>query len=181
MDNKGKEGSYTLLFVMMFISMLIALFWDSVPAIKDSAHALLNPSAGLLLDWNLNFGFVILILIITLITTLFQKYTTDQETIRDMKKQQKEMNMEMKKLEAGSQKYMEMQKKQLELLPKMFKLNIRPMIFTAIPLILLFRWFMDFFNVLNNPKFFNFFSWFWYYLILSIIFSTILRKILKVE
>lgn len=181
LNNKGKEGSYTLLFVMMFVSMLIAAFWNSFPMIKNSAHAILNPSAGLLLNWNLNAGFVILIFIITLITTLFQKYTTDQDAIREIKKQQKELSEQIKKLEVGSAKHTELTKKSFEFFGPMMKLSMRPMVFTAIPLILLFRWFMDVFSVLNNPKFFNFFSWFWYYLILSIIFSSILRKVLKVE
>jgi uncharacterized membrane protein (DUF106 family) len=160
MDNKGKEGSLVWLFIIMSISMLIAAFWET-PMIKDSAHAVLNPSAGLLLNWNLNWGFIILIFIITLITSLFQKYTTDQATLREMKKEQKELSEEMKKYKDNPQKIMELQKKQFEIIPKMFKVNMRAMVFTAIPLILLFRWFMDVFTALGNPKFFNFITWFW--------------------
>lgn len=181
MDNKGKEGSIKLLFVIMLISLIIAFLWDSFSFIKESAHFVLDPNAGALMNWNLNIGFLIIIFIITLITTLFQKYTTDQATLKEMKKEQKEIAEEMKKIERTSSKYMELQKKQLELVPKMFKVNMRPMMFTAIPMILFFRWFMDFFTSLGNPKFFNFFTWFWYYLIVSLIFSSILRKVLKVE
>ena len=179
--DKGKEGSYTLLFIMMFGSLLIASLWNSIPSIRNAAHYVLNPTAGILLNWNLTIGFTILIFIITLITTLFQKYTTDQETIKQMKDEQKKLNEELKQLEVGSQRHTELTKRSLEFFGPMMKLTMRPMIFTAVPLILFFRWFIDFFTALGNPKFFNFFSWFWYYLILSIIFSTILRKVLKVE
>ena len=181
MDNKGKEGSMIGLFIIMTIALIIAGLWNSTPIIKDTAHSILNPSAGFLLNWNLNMGMLILVFIITLVTTVFQKYTTDQETLREMKKQQKEISEEMKKYASDPGKLTELQKKQFELIPKVFKVNMRAMVFTTIPLILFFRWFMDFFTELGNPKFFNFFSWFWYYLILSIIFSTILRKVLKVE
>lgn len=70
MDTQGKEGSYMPIFVILLISMLIAMFWNSFPVIKDNVHKILDPSAGALLDWNITYGFLILIFIITLIMTL---------------------------------------------------------------------------------------------------------------
>jgi uncharacterized membrane protein (DUF106 family) len=60
---------------------------------------------------------------------------------------------------------------------------MRPLLYTAIPFVLFFRWFADYFS---NPffaafRFFGFLSWFWFYLIGSIIFSSIFRKVLKVS
>jgi uncharacterized membrane protein (DUF106 family) len=97
-----------------------------------------------------------------------------------MKKEQKFIQGEMKKYREHPEKMMELQKKQMEFLPKMLKISMRPIIYTAIPLILFFRWFMDFFTAAGDPKFFGFLSWFWFYLILSLIFSSILRKLLDV-
>jgi len=180
MNTQGKEGSFKLLFVIMLSSLAIAGLWDKIPSIKNSVHAILNPTAGVLFDWNVTWGMIVIIFILTLITTLFQKYATDQETLREMKKEQKAMSEEMKQYKGHPEKLMEFQKKQFQYIPKMMKLTMRPMIFTGIPLILFFRWFMDVFNTMGNPKFFGFFNWFWFYLVMSIIFSSILRKVLKV-
>ena len=86
----------------------------------------------------------------------------------------------MKKYKDHPEKLMELQKKQFEFIPKTMKLSMRAIVFTGIPFILFFRWFMDFFTAIGDPKFFGFLSWFWFYLIFSIIFSSILRKIFKV-
>ncbi len=49
---------------------------------------------------------------------------------------------------------MELQKKQFAFLPKMMKMSMRPMVYTAIPLILFFRWFMDYFTAFESFRFF---------------------------
>lgn len=176
----NKEGSFRGIFIVMIISLLIAFFWDSFSFIKNTVHAILNPTAGTLLNLNLTWGMIILVFLITLAMTLIQKYATDQETLRELKKEQKILQEEAKKYKEHPEKLMEFQKKQMEFIPKTLKLSMRPIVITGIPLILFFRWFIDFFSAAGNPKFFGFFSWFWFYLIISIILSSILRKILKV-
>jgi hypothetical protein len=74
----------------------------------------------------------------------------------------------------------EYNKKNMEMIPQQFKLNMGSWAYTMIPFVLFFRWFSDYFLVLGNPKFFGFMGWFWFYLISSIIFSSILRKKLDV-
>lgn len=176
----NKEGSFKGIFIVMLISLLIAFFWKSIPWIRNAAHAVLNPTAGVLLNWNLTIGMLVIVLFIAVIMTLIQKYATDQKTLREMKKEQKELQGEIKKVKEHPEKMMELQKKQFAFLPKMMKMSMRPIVYTAIPLILFFRWFMDYFDALGNIKFFGFLSWFWFYLLGSIIFSSILRKIFKV-
>lgn len=173
--------SLTLFFVIMLVSLSIASLWDVVPAIKNTVHLILDPSAGKMIEWNITYGFIILVFIITLITTIIQKYGSDQKAIKQLRDEQKAMNEEMKKYQNDPKKMMEFQKKQFAAMPEMMQLSMKPMIFTAIPFILFFRWFMDIFTALGNPKFFSIFSWFWFYLITSIIFSIILRKIFKVN
>lgn len=176
----NKEGSFKGIFIVMLIALMIAFFWESISWIRGAAHAILDPTAGILLNWNLTLGMTIIIILIAVIMTLVQKYATDQKTLREMKKEQKELQEEMKKVREHPEKMMELQKKQFAFLPKMMKLSMRPIIYTSIPLILFFRWFMDFFSAIGDVRFFGFLSWFWFYLLGSIIFSAVLRKIFKI-
>ncbi len=175
-----KKASFKPIIYVMIASMAIAFFWNSMPVIKNTANMILGPTAGALLDWNLTYGMMILILIISLFMTLLQKYATDQKEIRRLKKEQKDLQKDMKEYKDHPEKLMEMQKSSFPLMIELMKHSMRPMIFTGVPLILFFRWFMDFFTALGDPRFFGFLSWFWFYLIGSMIFSIILRKIMKV-
>ena len=180
MEKEAKEGSFRTLVIVMIASLAIAWSWDSVPFIKNSIHSILDPSAGYLLSWNLLAGMSLIVLILSLFTILIQKYTTDQETLKEIRKEQKILQQEMKKYRDHPEKMMELQKKNFEFIPKTFKLTMRSIVYTAIPLILFFRWFMDVFAELGNPKFLGFLSWFWFYLIVFMILSGIIKKILKV-
>jgi len=179
MNNEGK-GSFTGIFIAMIASLIIASLWNSVSFISGTAHAILDPSLGVLLNWNYLGGMSFVVLIMALITTLLQKYGTDQETMAELKKEQKELNEKMKGLERGSKEYTEMAMKSMQMMSPMMKLSMRPAIYTAVPFILLFRWFSDFFAIAGDIKFLGIFSWFWFYLIGSIVFSSILRKVFKV-
>ncbi|MFH1608139.1 MAG: EMC3/TMCO1 family protein [archaeon] len=181
----NKEGSFKPIIFVMIASLLIAFYWNKVGFIKDAVHYVLDPSAGVLLNWNLTWGMLIIVLLIALITTLVQKYATDQEALRELKKEQKILQEEMKKYKEHPEKLMELQKKQFEFIPKTMKLSMRALAFTGIPFILFFRWFMDFFTameiVTGAPiKFLGFLTWFWFYLIFTMIFSGVLRKVMKV-
>jgi uncharacterized membrane protein (DUF106 family) len=125
-------------------------------------------------------GMLLVIFIITLITTIIQKYATDQKALKELKQEQKILQEEMKKYKDNPAKVSELSKKQLEFIPRTFKLTSRTVLFTGIPFILFFRWFYDFFASIGSPLFFGFLSWFWFYLIFTMIFSSILRKMLKV-
>ncbi len=179
-DTQGVGKFFGIMFGIMIFSLILAALWDKIPVIKDSVHALLNPTAGMLLAWNLDWGFLILVLIISLLTTVIQKYATDQEAIKTLKAEQKAMQKEVRKFKHDPQKMMGMNKEALPLMFKIMELSMKGTIFTIIPFILLFRWFMDVFSVMGDPRFFGFFTWFWFYLIFVMIFSTILRKWMKV-
>jgi uncharacterized membrane protein (DUF106 family) len=100
-----------------------------------------------------------------------------------MKEKQKLYKEEMHTYKDNPVKLKEIQMKQMAEFPEMFSKNfevyMKPLLFTAIPIILFFRWFNDYFTLLGNPKFFGFISWFWFYLILSIFLSGPIRKIYK--
>jgi uncharacterized membrane protein (DUF106 family) len=178
---KGKkDGSFLPMIIVTIASFFIAFWWDKIHAIKDSVHYVLNPSAGWLLNFNLELGMILIVFIITLITTLVQKYATDQKALKELKEEQKILQEEMKKYENHPEKIAELSKKQLSFIPRTFKLTSRYVLFTGIPFILFFRWFNDYFIAAGNPQFFGFLSWFWFYFILTMIFSGLLRKWLKV-
>ena len=141
-----KEGSFRPMIIIMLASILIASLWDRIPTIKNVVHFIFDPSAGSLLNWNLNWGMLIIVLIITIFTTLVQKYATDQKTLKELKKEQKEIQKEMNKFKSHTEKMMELQKKQFKLMPKQMKLSRRALAFTGIPFILFFRWFNDYFT-----------------------------------
>lgn len=171
---------FRIALLVLIPGLLVALLWNQIPAIKQLIHLVLDPTAGILLTWNVTLGIIIVTGVISLILTLVQKYTVDQEEMRRLKKEQKDIQEEMKKFRDHPEKMMELNKKQMALLPETMDLSMRPMIYTSLPIILFFRWFNDFFITAGNPKILGFMSWFWAYLIFSIIFSLIYRKLFKV-
>jgi uncharacterized membrane protein (DUF106 family) len=180
-NKKAKEGSFMPILIIMVASFVIAGLWDKIPAIKNSIHYILDPTAGALLAWNLNFGMIIVVFVITLLTTLVQKYATDQKTLKEMKKEQKEIQKQMKEFKNHPEKLMELQKKQMAMLMPQMKLSMRAVAYTGIPFLLFFRWFTDYFAVLpEGTKFFLGMGWFLFYFIFAIIFGTIFRKYLDV-
>ena len=182
-ENKKGEGSFRPIIIVMLISLVIAGLWgkENFSFIKSSIHAVLDPSAGALLNWNVSWGMAFIILIVTLIMTLAQKYGTDQEALKELKKEQKAIQKQMKEFKEHPEKLMELQKTQMKLFPKQMKLSMRAIAYTGVPLILFFRWFQDFFATLGDVKFFGIIgSWFLFYILVSITISSILRKIMKV-
>ena len=167
------------MFLLVIISLIIAVSWNSVPLIKSSVHFILDPTAGKLLNLNIYLGMFIIVFALTLITTLIQKYGTDQQELKKLKEEQKILQEEIKKYKGHPEKLLELQKKQLSFIPKTFDLTTKPLIYTFVPFILFFRWFNDYFSSLQF-KFFGFLTWFWFYIIVSIILSSILRKIFKI-
>lgn len=162
--------------IVMSLGLVFSVIYPKVPILKQTLHFLLDPTAGFLLTWNVTFGLIIITAIISLILTLVQKYATDQEELRKLKKEQKLLQEEMKLFKDHPEKLMVLQKKQFEFFPRTMDLTMTPLIYTSIPILLFFRWFYEFFA--DHPvKIFGFLSWFWAYLIFSIAFSMIYRKV----
>lgn len=168
--NKGM-----IIFLIMFVvSAYIASSWDTLPAVRNAVGSVLDPTLGFLLKWNIYVGFIIIIALTSLILTLSQKYLSDQGELKKLRAEQKILQGEMKKYKEHPEKLMELQKKQLEFLPKTFDLTIKPIMFTTIPIVLFFRWFGSYLT----PQFGGW--WILYYIIGSMVFSTIFRKWLDV-
>lgn len=175
-----KKGSLTPIFLVMAASILIAILWNQVPIIKNSVNSVLNPTLGALLRWNVDFGALLIIFFITLITTLIQKYATDQKALKDLKAEQKKIQEEMKISKDNPEKMKELSKKQMEFIPQTFRLTSKSIVYTGVPLILFYRWFSDIFTTLGSPLIFGIFSWFLFYIISAMVISSVLRKVMKV-
>lgn len=169
----------SLLLLVMLLSIGVASLWNHFDFIKEGVHAVFDPTVGALLDWNKTGGMIIITLVLTLLTTILQKYATDQKTLKEIKDEQKRLQEEMKKYKDNPDKVMQLNKRSMELVGQTMPLTMKPIIYTAIPFVLFIRWFGDYFAV-HTVKILGM-SWFWAYLVLSIVFSSILRKVLKVH
>jgi uncharacterized membrane protein (DUF106 family) len=177
-ENK-KAFSMLWFIVILGVSLYIASLWTATlfgkPAfVKTAVGSVLNPSLGAMLNWNVWVGFIVVIALTSLILTLAQKYLSDQAELKEMRKEQKILQEEMKKYKDHPEKMLEMQKKQLEFIPKTFELTMKPLLYTSIPIILLFRWFGEYLQPIFGGW------WILYYLIGSLVFSSIFRKVLDV-
>ena len=93
---------------------------------------ILNMDSGLLV--------FLLALLVNIFSTLVYKKVTDQKEIRELKKKQKEMQAEIKKLQSHPEKAMKKRKEMMEISGKLMKQSFKPTIYTMIPLLLLFGW-----------------------------------------
>ncbi len=162
--------------ILVFIlAMSVPLLWDSVPIIKDSVHAVLNPTFGALLEWHIVIGFLIVAGFLSLLLSLAQKFVIDQDALKAIKDKQKKIQKKMKDHQKNGEhkKVMELQKEMFSHMGETMKHSMEPMIYTMIPMILFFRWFYD----TLHPIWGNW--WLAYYIGASMAFSIVLRKILK--
>ena len=173
---KNKEGSFRLIVIFMLASMVLVLSWDKLPWLKNGIHAIFDPTMGALLNWNLVIGMTIILAVLSYLMTLAQKYTTDQDELKRIRKLQKELQKKSRENQHDPKKAMEINKELMSLMPKQMKLSMRSIVYTGIPLLLFYRWFNDYFIAAGSPKFFGFMGWFWFYLIAYFIFSSIARK-----
>ena len=109
---------------------------------------------------------------VTFLSTLAQKWLTNQEHLRSLKKRQKEIQKELKGCK--DQCLMkELNSEMMKLTGVMFKSSMKPMFATMIPFLILFWWLRGVYSPILS-------SWIWYYIGYSIVASIILRKVLKV-
>lgn len=105
-------------------------------SVESFMDPLLNPLLQLGYFWAL----LIMSLIITLITTLIYKYTTNQNLMKDLKDELKALQKEMKELRDQPEKAMAVQKKVMDTNSKYMMHSFKPMLFSFVPIILFFGW-----------------------------------------
>jgi len=166
------------LIIIAIIGLGINYLWNHFSIVKDAISFALNPTIGALFSWNISYGMLIVAGGITLITTLLQKFLIDADEMRALKKEQKELQEEMKRFKDSPEKLAELTTKQFtELTPKLMEKTMRPIFFTIIPVILTFRWFSDYFTA-TQARVFQL-NWLLAYFIIAMISSLIFRKLFK--
>ncbi|MAG47812.1 hypothetical protein CL617_04355 [archaeon] len=125
------------------------------------------------------YSLIVISFVITLLTTIAYKYFSDQKAIKFLKDEIKSLSDQMKELKDNPQKMMEKQKELMEKNLKMMKYSLKPSLYTAIPLIAIFYFIRNIYE--DSGAIIFSLTWIWIYIILSIVFSIILRKVLKVH
>jgi len=101
---------------------------------------LLNPILGPLLSLPPLLAILIISLLISLFIVLIYKKLTDQDLMKRLKTEIKELQAEMKTLKNKPEKMMQVQKKAMETNTKYMMQSFKPTLFTMLPIILIFGW-----------------------------------------
>ncbi len=118
---------------------------------------------------------IIISLVVSFVSTLITKHTTDQSLLKSIKERQKEIQKEIKekKYSQTDKRFLKLQKEMLELSGTMIKHSFKPTLITLIPFLLLFSFLRKiYFPLIGN-------SWLWYYLVPSLLVSGFYKKLLK--
>jgi len=132
---------------------------------------------------------IIIALILTFLITLAYKYLTDQEAMKSLKSKLKDIQKEIKENKDQPDKIMGLQKTLMETNLKYMKHSLKPMLFTFLPIIIIFNWIRTLHpqtQILINlpiklPLIGSGLGWLGTYIISSIIFSMIIRKVFKIH
>ena len=148
--------------------------------------AFLSGFFNLIFGWAMPLGtpynLIIITFIITLFITLVYKFATNQERLKKLMEEIKIIQDEAKSLKNEPAKAIEKQKQLSPLMLEQFRHSFRPMLITFLPIILIFGWLREAFTVNNESiKVIFGLNWIWSYILFSLVFSIIIRKILKVN
>ena len=136
---------------------------------------------GALVLWNPLVGLVIISFILTLLITLAYKFLTKQHLMKEWKEELNSYQKQMKEHKHDHKKVIELQKPMMEVQMKYMMHSFRPLLFTFLPLILIFNWLRAVFQGIDLNFLWFIDGWIWVYVIVSVIFSMVIRKILKVH
>ena len=129
---------------------------------------------------------IVIAFFLSLAVTLVYKFLTNQALMKELREQMKKIQDKMK---SNPDKAVELQKQAMSLNMKLMKESFKPLLITIIPFFAIFAWLKSVYNglvILNVPfhiplsSFETGLGWIGVYIICSLIFSTVLRKLLKV-
>jgi uncharacterized membrane protein (DUF106 family) len=129
-----------------------------------------------LIQANPKMWIIILSFVATSFLTAITYFITDRNLMKSIKEKQKKLRAEMKEFKNDAQKMMEINKKMMEDFPLQMKQSFKVMIITLLPVLIFFNWLR---NALSTTSLVN--SWLWWYIISSVIFSIVLRKVFKID
>jgi len=123
---------------------------------------------------------ILSLIVISALITLFMTFATwlvtDKEKMRALKERQKELQRQAKEHQKNGNHaaMLEVNKQMMAEMPEMMKHNLKPMIITFIPAIIIFSFLNGAYRATSLGGW-----WILYYIIFSMIFSLILRKLFK--
>ena len=103
-------------------------------------EGVLSPVFDPLLSLPMLWVVLIMAFLITFLITVIYKFTTNQNLMKELKDEMKELQKEMKELKSEPKKMMEVQKKAMQTNMKYMSHSMKSMLFTFIPIILIFGW-----------------------------------------
>ena len=118
------------------------------------------------------YSIIILSAVVTLISSLVTKWLTNQEHLKTLKERQKQIQKDLKTCKPGDKLFEELQAEMIQISMTMMKSSFKPLLVTFIPFLLLLGWIRSTYTTILP-------GWIWYYIISSIAFSLVYRKILK--
>lgn len=122
---------------------------------------------------NPKLSIILLSFLVTLVMTLITKKFTNQARMKELKELQKEYNKKLKENRENPDVMMRIQKDMMSSSMELMKHSFKPMIITALPLLILFWWIKGIYSGVLA-------YWIWYYIGASIVSSIIFRKIFNV-
>lgn len=117
---------------------------------------------------------IVISFLVMLVTTIVTKYATNQKRMKELKDIQKACQIKLKDNRGNPEEMKKINEEMMKCSMELMKHSFKPMIFTFIPLLLLIGWMSKFFAPLLS-------SWIWWYIISGLVFSIVLKKVLKVN
>jgi len=119
---------------------------------------------------------IVLSLIVTLLITIVNFFMVDRKRMKEIRDKQKKLREEMKNFKDNPEKMLEINKKMMEDMPEQLKHSFKPMLVTLVPLLILFSWLRTTYATTIIAS-----TWIWWYIVASIVFSIILRKVFGLQ
>lgn len=92
------------------------------------------------LGWPPIITIVLVSLLVSVISVIVYKFTTNQQKLKGIHEEQKKLRDEIKKSQNNPEKAMKLNKRAMELSMEMMPESMKSMIFTFIPIIIIFGW-----------------------------------------
>ncbi len=128
--------------------------------------------------WNPLVSLLLISFFIALLSNIASKFLTNQKLMKETRDEMKRLQGEMKTLKDNPTKMMEKQKELMSKNMPLMKESFKLMIYTFIPFILILSLVSKVYGPLGKIAFGV--TWIWIYIAGTLLFSLILRKLLKV-
>jgi len=150
------------------------------------AKMVVNEIFDFLFGWAVSIsplvGIIFISFILSMLSTIAWKYLTDQILLKSLREKSTSLREEFKKHKADPKKLAElnakMTKENFDIMKLQYKQSIKPMIATLVPFALAFVWIRKTYEPFGTV--FLGMGGIWSYIVFSIIFSMVLRKLMKV-